>query len=77
MSLRDSVLSHKPAIFKAMTGLTVALFDALVWDLAPAYAQATVARRTRPDRQRAVGAGHPCRLPPRDEFLLTVIWLRH
>jgi len=24
-----------------------------------------------------VGAGHPCRLAPRDEFLLTVIWLRH
>src|SRR3954470_14128511 len=77
MSLRYSVLSHKPAIFKAMTGLTVALFDELVWDLAPAYSQATVARRTRPGRQRAVGAGHPHSLAPRDEFLLTVIWLRH
>jgi hypothetical protein len=29
------------------------------------------------ERQRAVGAGHPCCLPPRDEVLLTVIWLRH
>ena len=77
MILRYGVLSHKPAIFKAMTGLTVALFEELVWDLAPAYAQATVARRTRPERQRAMGAGHPCSLPPRDEFLLTVIWLRH
>ena len=36
-----------------------------------------MARRTRPGRQRAVGAGHPCRLAPRDEFLLTVLWLRH
>jgi hypothetical protein len=77
MSLRYSVLRQKPAIFKTMTGLSVALFDDLGWDLAPAYTAATVARRTRPGRQRAVGAGHPCRLPPRDEFLLTVIWLRH
>jgi DDE superfamily endonuclease len=77
MILRYGVLSQKPAIFKSLTGLTVALFDELVWDLAPAYAQATVARRTRPGRQRAVGAGHPYRLPPGDEFLLTVLWLRH
>lgn len=77
MLLRYSVLSRKPAIFKAMSGLTVALFDELVWDLAPTYAQATYERRSRPDRQRAVGGGHPCCVPPRDEFLLTVIWLRH
>lgn len=77
MSLRYSVLRQQPAIFKTMTGLTVALFDELVWDLAPAYAAATVARRTRPGRKRAVGAGHPCSLAPRDEFLLTVLWLRH
>jgi hypothetical protein len=77
MSLRYSVLRQQPAIFKALTGLTVALFDELVWDLAPAYAQATAARRTRPGRQRAVGAGHPHSLPPRDEVLLTVLWLRH
>jgi hypothetical protein len=77
MLLRYSVLSRTPAIFKAMTGLTVALFDELVWDLAPAYAQAISDRRLRPERQRAVGAGHPCCLTPGDEFLLTVIWLRH
>jgi hypothetical protein len=77
MSLRYTVLRQKPAIFKALTGLTVALFDELVWDLSPAYAQATVAWRTRPGRQRAVGAGHPCSLAPCDEVLLTVLWLRH
>lgn len=38
MILRYSRLCHKPAIFKAMTGLTVALFDELVWELGPAYA---------------------------------------
>ncbi len=77
MMLRYGALSQKPTIFKALTGLTVALFDELVWDLAPAYAEATVAHRTRPSRKRAVGAGHPCSLSPRDEVLLTVIWLRH
>lgn len=77
MILRYWTLRRKPAIFKAMTGLTVALFDELVDDLAPAYAQALYAQRNRPGRQRAVGAGHPRSLALRDEFLLTVIWLRH
>ncbi len=48
MSLCYTVLRQKPAIFKAMSGLTVALFDDLVWELEPAYAEATVTRRTRP-----------------------------
>jgi len=48
VSLCYTVLRQKPAIFKAMSGLTVALFDDLVWELEPAYAEATVTRRTRP-----------------------------
>lgn len=77
MILRYGTLRRKPAIFKTMTGLSVALFDELVDDLRPAYAQATYAARQRPGRQRAVGAGHPRSLQLRDEFLLTVVWLRH
>src|SRR5947209_7556390 len=77
MILRYSRLCHKPAIFKAMTGLTVALFDELVWELGPAYAQATYVQHNWPGRQRAVGAGHHRSLRARDEFLLTVVWLRH
>jgi len=77
MILRYWTLRRKPAIFKTMTGLTVALFDELVDDLAPAYAQATYDQRNRRGRQRAVGAGHPRSLEMREEFLLTVIWLRH
>jgi hypothetical protein len=76
MILRYGTLRRQPAIFKTMTGLTIALFDELVDDLASAYAQATYAQRNRPGRQRAVGAGHPRSLALRDEFLLTVIWLR-
>jgi len=77
MLLRYATLSRKPAIFKAMTGLTVALFDELVWDLGPAYAAAQWAGKERPGRQRAVGAGRHCRLGMRDELLVTVVWLRH
>jgi hypothetical protein len=72
MFLRDSLVSRKTPIFKAMTGLTVALFDDVLWDLEPASA-----RRSRPEWQRAVGAGQPCGVTPRDEFLLTVICPRH
>jgi hypothetical protein len=77
MILRYWTLRRQPTIFKTMTGLTVALFDELVDDLASAYAQALYTQRNWPGRQRAVGAGHPRSLALRDEFLLTVIWLRH
>jgi len=77
MLLRYTTLSRKPAIFKAMTGLTVALFDEVVWDLGPSYGAAAYERKERPGRQRAVGGGRQLRLGVRDEFLLTVVWLRH
>jgi len=31
---------------------------------------------SRPDRQRAIGGGHPFELEERDHILLTVVWLR-
>jgi hypothetical protein len=31
---------------------------------------------SRPDRQRAIGGGTPFTLTPREQFLLTIIWLR-
>ncbi len=55
MLLRYTTLPRKPAIFKALTGLTVALFDDLMWDLGPAY-RAAYERKERAGRQRA-GAG--------------------
>ena len=77
MILRSSYLSRRPAIFQQMTGLTLALFDELVWDVRPALAAARYAQQERPQRQRAVGGGRRCTLPEREEILLTVIWLRH
>lgn len=74
--LRYARLSRHPAVFRAMTGLAVAEFDALARDAVPALAAADHARRSRPGRKRAAGAGHPTALAPRDQVLLAVVWLR-
>ena len=58
MILRYAHLSRHPAVFQAMTGLTVAAFDALVADLLPACVTAKQQRLTRPNRRRAIGGGH-------------------
>ena len=76
MILRYERLQRFPAVFKSMTGLYVAQFDDLVTDPLPRYHAAELARHTRPSRKRAIGAGHPFELDPRNHFLLTVIWLR-
>jgi hypothetical protein len=63
-------------VFRALTGLTVAEFDALARDAVPALAAADRTRLGRPGRTRAIGAGHPTALAPRDQVLQTVVWLR-
>ncbi len=76
MIMRYSWVSQYPHVFLSMTGLRVSEFDALVNDVLPAYAAAEVARLERPERERALGAGHPFELSERDQLLLTVVWLR-
>jgi hypothetical protein len=76
MILRYAQLSRHPAVFLSMTGLRVPAFDTLVTDLLPGYAASEQARLQRPTRRRASGAGHPFALRPRDQLLLTVVWLR-
>ena len=76
MILHYERLSRYPTVFKAMTGLTVPQFDDLVTDLLPRYRHAEQLRHSRPERQRAIGAGHPFELTPRNQCLLTVVWLR-
>jgi hypothetical protein len=63
-------------VFRALTGLPVAEFDALYQDLAPHQGAADAARGQRPGRRRAPGAGPPFKLARRDQLLLTVVWLR-
>ncbi len=76
MIVRYVQLSRYPGVFRSLTGLGVAEFNALVGDLVPSYAASERARLPRPTRKRAIGAGHPFALAPRDQLLLTVIWLR-
>jgi hypothetical protein len=74
--MRYHHLTQHPNVFYSVTGLRGAEFDERLADVLPRYAQAEQERLTRPDRQRAIGAGHPFDLNERDHILLTVVWLR-
>jgi hypothetical protein len=76
MIMRYEYLSQHPSVFQKCTGLTVVLFDQLVNDMMPVYLNAEEQRLSRPNRQRGIGAGHPCDLDERNLILMTVIWLR-
>lgn len=75
--LRLSRLRTVPAIFRNLTGITVAVFDQLLDELRPAFAAARRRRLDRPNRQRAFGGGDGFDLDPDDQILLTIFWLRH
>lgn len=76
MIMRYDYLSQHANVFQKCTGLTVSLFDDLLDDVLPMYLEAEERRLNRPQRQRAIGAGHPFELAVHDQVLLTVIWLR-
>jgi hypothetical protein len=74
--LRERALRQHPAVFRAMTGLRVAEFDALLVEALPRYAAAERARLGGRPRRRAIGAGRKYTLPHRDQLLLAIVWLR-
>ena len=74
--MRYKQLSQHPQIFQKCTGISVETFDQLVKEVLPRYAETESQRLQRPDRQRAVGGGHPFELDERDRVLLTIVWLR-
>ena len=76
MIARLDRLRRHPGVFRSLTGLTPAVFDALTADRVPALADADFARHDRPGRRRAIGAGHPTTLDPSNRVLLAVVWLR-
>src|SRR5215210_6821877 len=77
MIARYSRLTRHPVVFRALTGLSIAQFDALYLDLLPGVAAAERTRLSRPTRRRAIGGGRRFVLSVRDQLLLTVVWLRH
>jgi DDE superfamily endonuclease/Helix-turn-helix of DDE superfamily endonuclease len=77
MILRREHLSKHPSVFRAMTGLSVDAFDEMLPGLVEAFHGQRRRRLDRPGRQRAFGGGDDFDLPPADQFLLTVVWLRH
>jgi DDE superfamily endonuclease/Helix-turn-helix of DDE superfamily endonuclease len=77
MILRRDQLGHHPAVFRSMTGLTVEAFEQLLPELLAAFADDRRRRLDRPGRQRAVGGGDDFDLSAADQFLLTIVWLRH
>jgi hypothetical protein len=76
MRLTFAHLSRYPRVFRHMTGLTFAEFEDLVRDVLPRFTAHEHQRLSRPTRRRAIGGGKHFALTPRDQCLLTVIWLR-
>jgi hypothetical protein len=76
MIARLDHLRTRPTVFRHLTGLTVAAFDALTADVVPAVEAAHRQTLDRPDRQRAIGAGGEFGLTTADQVLLAVVWLR-
>jgi hypothetical protein len=71
----NSLLKH-PAAFRSLTGLPIAEFDELYNRFLAVWKEAEAARLTRPNRQRAIGAGATYVLHERSLLLMTMMWLR-
>ena len=76
MIARYEYLHRHPEVFRALTGLALPEFALLRTRLLPAYEAQEQQRHARPERQRAVGAGRAFVLDPRDQLLVTLVWLR-
>ena len=77
MIFRREHLGQHPAVFRSMTGLTVADFDQMLPGLAEAFHGQRRRRLDRPGRRRSFGGGDTFDLSVADQFLLAVVWLRH
>jgi len=73
---RSAWLTPHPAVFRAMTGISVAEYRQIVQELAGPYAMAEQRRLARPARRRAIGGGRRFPLSLAEQVLLTIIWLR-
>ena len=70
--LTFSKLSKTPFSFQRMTGVTVEQFEKIAVMIRPLWDEAERARLSRPDRQRAIGAGAKYHLPTLNDKLLVL-----
>lgn len=76
MIARYDTLARYPGVFRTLTGLRLAEFEALLTDVLPQFAQQEQLRHQRPDRRRAPGGGRHAELARTNQILMSVIWLR-
>jgi hypothetical protein len=69
-------LRRSPSAFRQLTGITPAVFDRLLGELAPRYEAADARRKDRPGRVRRPGAGRKHALPLADRLLMLLIYYR-
>lgn len=66
-------LIRKPSIFQRTLGLTIEQFEILATSLEQLWIMAEKQRKSRSNRVRNIGAGHPYNLPPIREKLVVVL----
>jgi len=76
MTANYKILAGYPEVFKAIAGISVSEFDALVAEIAPAHAAAELLRKARVDRRNKTGGGAPPRLSLADGVLVSLIGVR-
>lgn len=69
-------LSKRLEMFKSFTGLDVSEFDSVYERVEQKYKELESIRLSRPDRKRAIGAGHPFKLTLRDRLLMLLVYYR-
>jgi DDE superfamily endonuclease/Helix-turn-helix of DDE superfamily endonuclease len=69
-------LRRKPRHFQAFTGVSVAEFDQLLAQVAPAYEADQQRRRNRGNQLRPKGSGHPFTLDLPQRLLMGLMYLR-
>lgn len=74
--LRYETLRRRPGGVKALTGLSIREFEELYRRFLAAWREAERERQSRPDRQRAIGAGRRYKLDLATYLLMTMMWVR-
>ena len=69
-------LSKSPSNFRSFIGMDVSEFDSIYEEIESRYNEFEKKRRSRPERQRSVGGGHPFKLPVRDRLLMLLVYYR-